>query len=185
MADAEERLLLVAENPATGTPALADVLTRAARPFTFWQGISDPRTHLCMLEAGGDRTHVEPNAWQKRLSRFGKLYTLALIDRLGGAAIDSGPVANFVMRTLEPDIGAGLIPAILDQADLILDGSDCLGFALFSVDHTPSNLLGVTAWPELAAFESYAAWAKSHVWVDVIGPRTISVPLRLLARIVS
>lgn len=163
-----------------------DKVTGARRPgsrfaskgqtlISRWQGIDEPETHLWILS--GSRTEPLP------ARRTGlREWTLELTDARGNPWKSAGPVGNFVLRSLKPSAVPALRPKLEAQVDQIMARSACQSFVLFQVHGSPSDFLGVTFWPEAAAFHEYAAWAKNHPWADVIGPLTRAVPLRTLAR---
>jgi hypothetical protein len=176
-------MLAISGTTAAGARRITNILSGLGFPSTtHWQGIHNTGEHLWLIQTNQDRPDHRPSA-REDLKEFAiQEYNLRLFRAYRGDLISESPVANFVMRSLDPASVESLVPKILTQAELILERSACLSFALFEVDGSISDWLGVTTWPDLAAFNSYALWAATHPWSEVISPNTLAVPLRLLTR---
>lgn len=159
-----------------GDDALAGVVERALARVAgvqMWRGAREPRRWVCRTDTGV--TDLDGGVWR-------------VFEPLGAWGDDPGgdaPVANFVVRVVATDAREDILRQLLEQADAgqgVLAQPGCTGLSLAAAAGQPEAMLGITHWPTVDAFDAYAAWAQSAPWKDVIGPVTVDVPLRLLAR---
>jgi hypothetical protein len=143
-----------------------------------WRGIRDPEAFILM---GSDSDallallpeSIRANAQQRELR---------VLRRWGNPGTSEAQAANFVIRELQSDNPDDLLARIYEQNVGVSSQPGCLGCMLSQQVDSPLNLLGITYWTELAAFENYMRWAGEHPWKDFISPLTIAVPLRLLTQ---
>lgn len=160
-----------------GDEALVGVVDRAQPRVVgvqMWRGAREPQRWIYRTDTGF--AALDGGVWRmfEPLGAWG--------DDPSGA---DAPIANFVVRVVATDAREDILRQLLEQADAgegVLAQPGCAGLSLAAAAGQPEAMLGITHWPTLDAFDAYATWAQSAPWKDVIGPVTVEVPLRLLAR---
>ncbi len=152
-------------------PGTASLFGESACP---WQGVRDEASLVWWMPALMGEVSTDQTGLNRR--------EFTVLREWGDTANPQITVANFVIRELEPDSLDELMPQLYRQIEAVVARPGCLGNTLAAQVDAPGNLLGITFWPDVAAFDNYMRWASNHPWGDIITPVTRSVPLRLLTR---
>ncbi|HBY96782.1 MAG TPA: hypothetical protein DEP84_23015 [Chloroflexi bacterium] len=99
-----------------------------------------------------------------------------------GTSDAPSPLANVILREIEPDSVAGFLAPLESQMERVAQRPGCLGIFLGQELGNPGGLLGITRWSDLDALQAYLDWPGAHAFRPVVEPLTRAVPLRFLGQ---
>ncbi len=151
-----------------------------ASPPECWRGIRENERYMWTAKAEG--SEVLPAAASTAALHEPGQRIFDMLREWGDVFDTDVTVANAVLRELQPDVGETLLPKLYQQIEAVVARPGCRGSYLGSQVGAPANMLGITFWSDVESFNAYMQWAGEQPWVNVIGPVTVHVPLRLLVQ---
>ncbi len=146
-----------------------------------WRGVRETNLSLWLIREDDDKRPSEALAERFGIGRD-HVRVLHTLRDWGERSRNAASLANFVLREMTPESVDTFVPLLFDQVEKVIASPGCLGNSLAAEKDFAHHLLGISYWESEAAFDSYAQWASTHSWKDIVDPITVSVPLRLFAR---
>jgi quinol monooxygenase YgiN len=157
---------------------------RADEPIVgvqHWRGIRDLAASLWLIPDDLDAQVVLAIIEQQNIASD-HVRRLKIINEWGDVVGKAWPIANFVLREMQPGSMDSFLPKLHSQIAQVVSRPGCLGSVLAAEKDTPDHLLGITYWDAEQSFAQYMEWASVHPWKNTVDPVTLNVPLRLLTR---
>ncbi|MFN8561265.1 MAG: hypothetical protein U0703_06505 [Anaerolineae bacterium] len=146
-----------------------------------WRGIRDRTAALWLVQKP-----VDGSTRQALIDRSGfasdHIRQLEIIREWGGVFGKMLPLANYVLREMQPDSINSFLPLLDKQMALVVTRPGCLGSVLAADKSAPSHLLGITYWEAERSFVQYMGWFSKQHWKFTVDPLTVNVPLRQFMR---
>jgi hypothetical protein len=143
-----------------------------------WRGVRDPAASLWWVPGSLDA----PALAEQHGIAAGQIRPLNVLKQWGSVLGKNLPIANYVLREMEPDSLDTFLPLLDRQIAQVVSRPGCLGSVLAAEPGAPHHLLGITYWEAERSFVQYMDWFAKHSWKYTVNPITVNVPLRLLTR---
>lgn len=146
-----------------------------------WRGIRDLAASLWLIQDSLNPQAAQAIIEQQSIASD-HVRRLKISHEWGVAFGKAVPLANFVLREMQPGSLDAFLPKLHSQIAQLVTRPGCLGSVLAAERDSPHYLLGITYWEAERSFAQYMKWASKHPWKNTVDPITLNVPLRLLTR---